>query len=329
MCARLRNESAAGRRSGHAKPLSAKPSRRITWIITIIGVLAVAAGVVITGGVALGRRVTAPTPAAAPPLHVETYSATPDAPPPPTSANPDIGRLATDFARLQTTLNAKVGLVLRPVGPEQSSPTMFGDWPTGAAWSTIKVPLVIAAMRAEQDPSQVTDAMRAAITQSDNAAAEQIWEGLGDPTAAADAVQRVLQEYGDPTTVQSQKERPEFSAFGQSEWTLTDQSRFLAAAACDDRNAAVLDLMGQIEGDQQWGLGVISDAQFKGGWGPSQSGNYLVRQMGIIPTPNGLAVAAIAAEPASGSFADGIAALTAIAHWLDEHRSALPASQCP
>ncbi|WP_264070272.1 class A beta-lactamase-related serine hydrolase [Mycolicibacterium komossense] len=191
------------------------------------------------------------------------------------------------------------------------------------------MPLVIAEMRTEQDPSQVTDAMRAAITQSDNAAAEQIWRTLGDPTAAAAAVEQVLQEYRDPTTVQSEKVRPEFSAFGQSDWTLTDQSRFLAAAACDDRNAPVLALMGQIEDDQKWGLGVVSDAQFKGGWGPSQSGSYLVRQMGIIPTPNGLTVAAIAAEPTSGSFADGIQALTAIARLLDAHRSALPAAQCP
>ena len=45
----------------------------------------------------------------------------------------------------------------------------------------IKVPLVIAALR-EEAPPEVTDAMTAAITESDNAAAESIWASLGDPS---------------------------------------------------------------------------------------------------------------------------------------------------
>ena len=41
--------------------------------------------------------------------------------------------------------------------------------------------------------------MKAAITESDNAAAESLWAQLGDPPAAAQQVQQVLQEAGDPT----------------------------------------------------------------------------------------------------------------------------------
>ena len=78
---------------------------------------------------------------------------------------------------------------------------------------------------------------RAAITESDNAAAESIWEGLGDPVTAARKVEDVLKEAGDSTTVQSQKVRPEFTAFGQTYWPLIDQARFLAFAVCDNRNA--------------------------------------------------------------------------------------------
>jgi beta-lactamase class A len=54
--------------------------------------------------------------------------------------------------------------------------------------------------------------MRAAITESDNAAAESVWEQLGDPTTAAQKVEQILQDSGDPTTVESRKLRPEFTA---------------------------------------------------------------------------------------------------------------------
>ncbi|MGO9156626.1 hypothetical protein [Mycobacterium sp.] len=56
--------------------------------------------------------------------------------------------------------------------------------------------------------------MTAAITESDNAAAESIWASLGDPVIAARKVEAVLRQTGDFTTVQSQKVLPEFSAFG-------------------------------------------------------------------------------------------------------------------
>ena len=65
----------------------------------------------------------------------------------------------------------------------------------GKAWSTIKVPLVIAAMR-KQNTGPVTAPMTAAITESDNAAAESIWAGLGDPDNAATQVEAVLRETG-------------------------------------------------------------------------------------------------------------------------------------
>jgi hypothetical protein len=203
----------------------------------------------------------------------------------------------------------------------------LGEWQSGPAWSTIKVPLVIAAMREEQPP-RVTQAMIAAITESSNAAAESIWAGLGDPVTAARKVDDVLRQAGDPTTVQSQKVRPEFSAFGQTEWPLTMQARFTSVAVCEKANQPILALMGDVQADQRWGLGTGPGSQFKGGWGPSPTGSYLVRQMGVLATPNGLAAVALAAEPASGRFEDGTTALTEIAAWLTTHLSALPAGQC-
>jgi hypothetical protein len=295
-------------RRGSQSPRVAPPARRRrsarsrnVWLIAGIAVLAtmaLAAGLIIGGH--LGTRETAPPAAAA--------------------------ALTADFARLETKLHAVAGIAVSAVGTGQTRITL-GDWRSGPAWSTIKVPLVIAALR-EENPPKVADAMTAAITESDNVAAESIWVGLGDPATAAHKVEAVLRETGDPTTVQSQRVRPEFSAFGQTDWSLIDQVRFTSVAVCDSANAPIFALMGRVEPDQRWGIGTIPDTRFKGGWGPSPMGSYLVRQMGVLATPNGRIAVALAAQPASGKFDDGTTALTEMATWLTTHLGALPAGQC-
>ena len=139
-------------------------------------------------------------------------------------APPIASSLAADFAEFETKLHAVAGIALSPVGQGQT-PMTLGNWQSGPAWSTIKVPLIIAALR-EQNPPRVTEAMTAAITESDDAAAESIWASPGDPVAAAHKVDDVLRQNGDPTTVQSKKVRPEFTAFGQTDWSLTHQVQF-------------------------------------------------------------------------------------------------------
>jgi hypothetical protein len=274
------------------------PSGRRVWLIAGVAVLATAtlvAGVIV--GFRLGNR---------------------------RSEHPSA--LATDFARLEPRLHAVVGVAISAVGGGQD-PMALGDWHSGPAWSTIKVPLVIAALR-EAEPPVLTDSMRVAITESDNAAAESIWAGLGNPASAATKVDAVLRQAGDPTTVQSKRIRPEFSAFGQTEWPLTDQVRFISAAVCDKANAPVFALMGQVSSEQSWGIGTLPGSRFKGGWGPSPTGSYVVRQVGVLNVPTGMIAVALAAQPASGKFDDGVAALTEMAHWLMSHVSELPAGHC-
>ena len=87
-------------------------------------------------------------------------------------------------------------------------------------------------------------------------------------------------------------------------------------------------LMGEIVAGQSWGIGSISGTKFKGGWGPSTDGKYLVRQIGVLKTPSGYVGVAIKAEAPSGSFDDGRAALDKVAGWLQEHLGSLPAGQC-
>jgi hypothetical protein len=283
-------------------------------VIAVAAALVVAAAIVTLSAVYTYRHVDPPR--STPPPTPAQHSA-----PPPQAAPTD---LAAEFAQLAGRMNATMGLAVAAVDNGQSV-TTWGDWSQGPAWSTIKVPLVIAAYRQQH---KTTDRMRAAITESDNAAAEALWAQLGNPTTAAQQVQQILQETGDPTTVESRRLRTEFTAFGQTIWSLTDQARFTANAFCNPANAPIFDLMGQVEPQQSWGIGSIPGTQFKGGWGPSPSGKYLVRQIGVLNTPHGKVALAIAAEPASGSFDDGKRALDEAATWLTAHLAQLPAGQC-
>lgn len=216
-----------------------------------------------------------------------------------------------------------VGLMVAPVG---GAATTVAEW-TGenTAWSTIKVPLSIAALR---EGLQVDDDIKAALTVSDNDAAERIWAALGSGQTAADKVQDVLLQAGDTTKVQPQRIRPEFTPFGQTQWPMAEQVTFLSYAACDPADTPVLDLMGQVASDR-WGLGQLDGVKFKGGWGPSEQGAYLLRQFGILTGDDGLmTVVAIAVEPSSGSFGEGQEDMNTIATWLSQNRQQLPVGGC-
>ena len=234
--------------------------------------------------------------------------------------------LAADFAELTPRLHGVAGISVAAVG-SRDDPITLGEWRSGAAWSTIKVPVVMAALR-EQTPHAVNAAMTAAITDSDNTAAETVWEAFGDPTVAARRVDALLREYGDPTVVQSRRIRPEFSASGQTEWPLAAQASFTSTAYCDEANAPVFALMDHIAPDQTWGIGTIADARYKGGWGPALDGSYLVRQLGVLEGPKGLTAVALAVQPDSGRFSDGTADLTEMARWVRAHLAVLPAGRC-
>lgn len=309
----------------HPRTTPSRLVRRIAVGFTLLFLVAL----IVTSGVFLGRNLRSRSSiSAAVPPPTQTSIASPTSPAVSSPSGPgaaEPGTLTSDFEELKVRLNSSVGLVIRTVG-NQTELTL-GDWQSGPAWSTIKVPLAIAALR-NQGSGQVTDDMRAAIIESDNAAAESIWASLGDPETAAGEVEKVLQEAGDYTTVESQKIRPEFTAFGQTIWPLTEQARYLAFAACDNTSQPILDLMGEVEANQSWGLGRISGTKFKGGWGPSLSGSYLVRQIGLLKTPTGTASVAVAAEPNSGAFDDGVNDLNEVADWLKQHLADLPAGTC-
>lgn len=305
-----------------------KPSR-VAWALASTLILVAVIAFVKTNGGMIGPPTAPSAPSSLPYRPSVSPAISPATAPammPPPKELGNSAALESAFTSLTDSLDAIVGIAIEAVGGQQR-PLTLGDWTSGPAWSTMKVPLVIAALR-EEDPPVVTHAMTAAITQSDNNAAESIWEGLGDTVTAAEKVEAVLQEAGDPTVVQSQKVRPGFTAFGQTDWKLADQVRFLAKSACDSRNDLVFDLMGEIEAGQRWGLAALPNSRYKGGWGPSPTGSYLVRQMGLAPTPGGMVAIAIAVQPTSGAFDDGVTAISSIGAWIQAHIGELPAGTC-
>lgn len=238
----------------------------------------------------------------------------------PASAEP----LQTSFARLAGTIPATIGIAYAPVG--QNGVGTLGNLQNGVAWSTIKVPLAIAALHANRPNAQ--DLASRAITASDNDAAEQLWSDLGPAPQAAQQVQAVLRAGGDTgTAVESRRLRPEFSAFGQTQWPLARQAVFAAHLPCMAGAAPVVSLMRNTVPDQRWGLASIG-APTKGGWGPGPGGGYLVRQFGIVGTPTGDLAVALAAEPKNGSFDAGVAALNQMTQWLSANAAALPGGRC-
>ncbi|WP_284853810.1 hypothetical protein [Corynebacterium sp. MSK072] len=194
------------------------------------------------------------------------------------------------------------------------------------AWSTSKVPVLIAAHRAGLiGPDVVTSA----ITYSNNEAAQSAWDALGGSAQAAQAAQQVLAEAGDTTTqVQSQVTRPEFSAFGQTQWSVGDQAAFMAKLRCVNGAEPILTAMSTPDPAQSYGLRNLEGAALKSGWGPDTAGGYDVRQMGLA-TIGGreVAVALIASAP-DGQYASAQPLLSGMALDLSKADVAWPTPAC-
>ncbi|CAM3647917.1 Beta-lactamase class A [Tsukamurella ocularis] len=201
------------------------------------------------------------------------------------------------------------------------------------AWSTSKVPLVMAALeRAGTPQPAVTADMRAAIIRSDNAAAEAIWSSFPTPDQAGAAMQQVLRAGGDErTVVQTTKVRPEYSAFGQTRWEDGPAATFAARLPCSPSGRATAALMREVDANQQWGAYLLPGARsvgVKGGWGPGTDGAYVVRQLAVVQTAGGYTGVMLSARPADGTFASGRVALTRLADAVRAQLGALPAAPC-
>lgn len=256
------------------------------------------------------------TPTAAAPSPAATPRATRTAPPTATAAPVKAGAgvdpqaFAAGFAAVQGRLSGPGGVALVSPG---GALLIAGDATSGVAWSTAKVPVAIAALRAGSTGA-TTASVNAAIRDSDNAAAERLWTGLGGGARAAAAVEAVLRDGGDAATrVPSTQLRPPYTVFGQTTWTLPRAAGFAARLPCVAGSAPVLADMRHVSGSQQWGFWRVPGAAVKGGWGPGPGGGYLVRQLAVVPTANGQV--GVAALVQASSFEAGQRDLDAIAAW--------------
>jgi len=196
----------------------------------------------------------------------------------------------------------------------------FGTWSTGVAWSTIKVPLAIATLRAGVGSHEL---VAQTIAQSDNAAAEELWSQLGNPVVAAQQVQAIIRDAGDATTeVESRRLRPDYTAFGQTQWSLVRQAQFAARLPGIPYASHVVDLMHNLCADHCWGLAAKGFAA-KGGWGPGVDGDYLVRQFAIVPIEAGNVGVALAAQAHDGVFETGVDVLNRLTDWFVDHLAEL------
>jgi hypothetical protein len=245
---------------------------------------------------------------------------------------------SASWAALSRSVSAQIGLATAPLG---SGPVRsFGSLQLGHAWSSIKVPILVTVMRAREGRGLSAEEMelaREALTASDNAAAASLFgrieEERGGLAAASLAVQLVLRKAGDGATTIATDPPPSgaVSTYGQSEWSLSASVEFVRALArgClldDSGTEYVLGLMGEVTPEQRWGLGEAGfpsrwQVAMKGGWGPegSAEGPYLVRQEGVVREGGSGVAVAMMARASSGSFADGVDAVTRIAGWLREN----------
>jgi hypothetical protein len=232
------------------------------------------------------------------------------------------------FDQLAQRVGGAVGVTIGPVG--SPDPEQLGSLTTGKAWSTIKLAIAAKVLQDAGGPGGLSAGQRQSITQaltaSDNAAAARLFDGLeakhGGLQGASEAVGSVLRAAGDDQTVISTQSSGGSSTYGQTDWSLAAQHRFMAqlAGQCILKAGSadyLLGQMGQVVPGQRWGLGSAGvPAKLKGGWGPSGQNGYVVRQVGVLELDGKGVVVTLAAEPSNGQFESGQQMLTELAKWV-------------
>lgn len=232
--------------------------------------------------------------------------------------------LRADFDDFASKLPGKLAIAWAAVGSRQST-QVLGSVTDQDAWSTAKVPLGVARLRLAGGKfnEKTTEVLRLAIQNSDNAAARILWRGLGTPTEAVALMDKMVRDAGDETTTFSEE------GFGRSTWTVGDQAQFAAGLPCIQDGPPVLDLMGEIAPEHQWGLArSTKPSKYKGGWGIGKHG-LLVRQFGVVETGDGKRVGiALATMPATKDMTVAATNLDTAAQWLTERLGPADGGAC-
>jgi hypothetical protein len=196
-----------------------------------------------------------------------------------------------------------------------------GDPGRWHAWSTVKVPIAVAAATAELDGEADVDALiEAAITRSENMPAAELWQLLGGGTSAARQLEELLAPYGE---IDALPLATEFSPtpIGLIAWPLAGQAEFSSHLPCLTGAEAVYQAMGEIVPWQVDGLGSIEGMHFKGGWSAEEdvgSRSYTYRQLGALETQDGVIGMAVLVHPEDGEHATAVQMMDDLADGLEE-----------
>lgn len=187
------------------------------------------------------------------------------------------------------------------------------------AWSTIKVPIALAAERVGKPDQYLIDK---GLKESDNATPWVLWTQI---RAANGGSERKTRLAVSRVTAKSDA-RPYFprtpegypTPYGYARWGIEEQARFAATLPCTHKGERVYKAMGDVVDWQSYGLGRIDGMHFKGGWGRHEDGTYTQRQMGVLNVGDGhLGFAIYSYHPGDGTkYLGGEAALDAVAHQL-------------
>jgi beta-lactamase class A len=180
-------------------------------------------------------------------------------------------------------------------------PRPVGSLRADRAWSTIKVPLLVAYLDLRGGPAKLTEAERAdataMITESANEPANRFFLALADAKGGvrggARAVERVLRRGRDDrtrVTARPPDDARTFTWLGQTVWRLADGAtwhRSLAdgGVANETSTRFVLGLMRRVTGSD-WGLRLAvprpEPLAYKVGLGRAPSGEITAEQYGIV-----------------------------------------------
>lgn len=249
-----------------------------------------------------------------------------------------VGTFDEGLKAIETSKNVKVGAAVTAMGNDGSGEVQIGgSWTGGRAWSTIKVPLAIAALQKNASTGSVTEpygtscsgpistAVETAITRSDNCGAWWLWQALGgDNSSAASSVDSVLSSGKDSSTKTNGSGDGNSLTSGKTSWALTNQAIFASNLPSLSSASTVLSHMNKSHksgDDSGWGILTIgSNSWAKGGWGSDAT-----RQFGIVKWSSGKcsAVAIGTDAPSNFSIANEIAQV------LLDHQDEVPSGTCP
>ena len=208
---------------------------------------------------------------------------------------------------IETNTNTQVGVAVY----DGETDVYAGSVGVMPAWSTIKVPIAVAAQEyCEYDDETLQDLTSASIEWSDNDSATSLWTCIGPDEEASRIVGEEISKGGMSVEVEPY--------FGTTPWPVPAQARYAHHLGSLPDNHPVITEMHKIDPEHSYGLGTIDGLPFKGGWSDADDGSWHSRQLGFTTVDDKIYGIAIAARSVDGSEADCQEALGEIAGFLGD-----------